>query len=285
MSTDHGFLPNPSLPDRATIKALCGQRQSIGEQATGFPLRDATSNAIIAWVKYGPFTCIDEGRTQDFVAKELARIPGCNVQAPRVFDAFMWTCWFGLPRCCIVMEYIDGSDCTSDDVDVVAEAVQTLISVRGPDMQPGHIETGLLVHYFFTDGLISPVHYPSVKDLQDHINKILKFMQRKTRVDLVTESKDGLFLCPCDVDPGNFRKRSSDGQMFALDFFSSCFLPPSFFALAMFLSPNRFSKEVAMKVTHPSPKYMLAMANAGLYCIQFSGPHCPVASKLHMSSN
>jgi len=52
------------------------------------------------------------------------------------------------------------------------------------------------------------------------------------RVDLVSGARDGLRLCPCDITPGNFKK-CTDGTVVALDFCATCFLPPSFFAVAM----------------------------------------------------
>ena len=94
-------------------------------------------------------------------------------------------------------------------------------------------------------------------------------MGDKRRVDIVSEAKGGLFLCPCDIDRGNFRRRATDGQLFAIDFWATCLLPPSFFALAMSLSDNRFCQRVARKVKYEEPEYVSAMAAASGYLVQF----------------
>ena len=57
-------------------------------------------------------------------------------------------------------------------------------------------------------------------------------MKDTRRVSFVIEAWDSLFLSPCDIHPGNFKK-CVDGKIVALDFRASCFLPPSFFAVAM----------------------------------------------------
>jgi hypothetical protein len=50
--------------------------------------------------------------------------------------------------------------------------------------------------------------------------------------NLVTDAIDGLCLCPCDINTGNFKKHT-DGKVVALNFRATCFLPASFFAVAM----------------------------------------------------
>ena len=60
-------------------------------------------------------------------------------------------------------------------------------------------------------------------------------MGDRRRVDLTADSKDGLFLCPSDLNRGNFKK-IKDGPVVALDFGAVCFLPPVFFYLAMHMS-------------------------------------------------
>jgi hypothetical protein len=51
---------------------------------------------------------------------------------------------------------------------------------------------------------------------------------RPTPVDLAADAQNGLYLCPCDISPGNFKK-FEDGEVVALDFHASCFSPPVFF--------------------------------------------------------
>jgi hypothetical protein len=175
-SNEYEFLSNPNLPNREVIITLCNEAGF--SDTTGFPLRETGSENIIAWVKYGPNVTVHEARTQDFAAKKVAHIVRSTVQVPRVFEAFQWehpACTIG----CIVMEYVDGSDCKAGDVDDVAKAVQTLTSICGPDLTPGHIGGGYLVHPFFLDW-VSLVQYPSVADLQEHINNVSTHKQSQS---------------------------------------------------------------------------------------------------------
>jgi hypothetical protein len=60
----------------------------------------------------------------------------------------------------------------------------------------------------------------------------LTHIDKATPVDLVADAQTGLYLCPCDITPRNFKK-FEDGTVVALDFGATCFLPPIFFAVAV----------------------------------------------------
>ena len=95
-------------------------------------------------------------------------------------------------------------------------------------------------------------------------------MDDHRRVDLVADAKGGLYLCPCDIHPGNFRKRSMDGQLFALDFSETCFMPPSFFGVAMMKAWDTFCQQVASKITYNRRSdEILAMVSASNYLVPF----------------
>ncbi|KAJ7608674.1 hypothetical protein FB45DRAFT_845838 [Roridomyces roridus] len=269
MSTNYDFLPNSNLPSREDIVA---QGNEVWKQAAlkytpaAFPLRDAESGDTIAWVKYGFYVTIHEAQTQDYVAKEVARdyTPGSSVvQIPRVFDAFRSQ---GMGY--IIMEYIEGDDCkcTARDIKDVAQAVQRLIAVRGPDLTPGHVGAGYIdtLSFFWIDGRLA--RYNSVEDLQTQIN---------IAIDIVSESTDGLFLCPCKIEPQQFRRRASDGQLFAFDFRMACFLPPSFFAAATLIIMTDFYRRVVSKLTYDWPKHANAITAASFHFIHYGPP--PVA--------
>lgn len=66
----------------------------------------------------------------------------------------------------------DAPDCgTRRDVQLVASAVQTLISVQGPNDIPGHVGGGPVIHSFFLD--IGPfLKYSNVNELESHINRV-----------------------------------------------------------------------------------------------------------------
>ncbi|KAJ7608668.1 hypothetical protein FB45DRAFT_945660 [Roridomyces roridus] len=284
MTTDYNFLPNPNLPSRETIVA---QVKEVWKQAAlkytpaGFPLRDGESGTIIAWVKYGFYVTIHEAQTQDFVAKELARDRSSVVQVPRVFDAFGWQ-----HTGYIVMEYVEGDDWKrrARDVNDVARAVERLMAIRGPDLTPGHIGAGYLdtLTFFWIAG--PPTHYRSVEDLQTQINIILAFKNDIRRVDIVSESKDGLFLCPCKIEPQQFRRRASDGQLFALDFRMACFLPPSFFAAATLMIMTDFYIRVVSKLTYNWPTDANAITAASFHFIHYGPPPVPLGLPKHLKA-
>jgi hypothetical protein len=154
MSTsDFGFLANDNLPSREDIVAMCKKAGKIGS-CTGIPFPNQPGQPIVAWIKYGAYVTIAEALTQDWVAKDLNAKPDAAVRVPRVYDAFsrtitafsiQWNIGY------IAMEYIDAPDCTKRDVELVARAIQTLISIKGPISAPGPVGRGPVVHNFFVD--------------------------------------------------------------------------------------------------------------------------------------
>ncbi|KDQ11103.1 hypothetical protein BOTBODRAFT_114818 [Botryobasidium botryosum FD-172 SS1] len=236
-------------------------------ELSGIPLYRQPGEPIVAWVKFGPNVTIDEALTQDWVAKQLDAKPETIVRVPRVHACFTttttsWSIGY------IVMEYVDAPDCTLEDFRLVAQAVQTLISVRGPSSAPGHVGGGLVVHNFFVYDETSPFIYKTVDELESHVNGILRSMPDTRRVNLVADASDGLFLCPCDIHPGNFKKLL-DGTIVAIDFHMTCFLPPSFFAVAMRKEDDLFAQMVAKCVKYPRSSDVGAILSASYYLVSF----------------
>jgi len=93
-------------------------------------------------------------------------------------------------------------------------------------------------------------------------------MPDKRRVNLVADASDGLFLCPCDIHPGNFKK-FPDGTIVAIDFRFSCFLPPSFFSVAMRKEHRLFPQRVAKFVKYTEPEDLTALLSASYYLVPF----------------
>lgn len=93
-------------------------------------------------------------------------------------------------------------------------------------------------------------------------------MQDPRRVNLVADASDGLFLCPCDIEPHNFKKLP-DNTIVALDFHYSCFLPPSFFAVAMMKETRSFAGAVARCVKYPESDDVNAMVSASYFLVPF----------------
>lgn len=116
---------------------------------------------------------VGEALTQDMVAKVFNADPDAVVRVPRVYQAF-WTerveFHIGFKTGYIVMEYIDAPDCDEGDFQLVAEAVQSLISVKGPSSAPGPVGGGPVVHPLY-DGE-SPITYATVKELERHMKGV-----------------------------------------------------------------------------------------------------------------
>jgi hypothetical protein len=150
-SSAYGFLYNQNLPSEEEIVAHCSSHGFV----RGIPIVDRSTNSAIAWIKYGPNVTIDEARTQDWTAKALRDSGVSDLQVPRVFHAFTSE-HHGYPIGYIAMEFIDGVDCDSNDVELVAKAVQTLIGLKAPPASAlGHVGGGTrsIVHSFFLEWL------------------------------------------------------------------------------------------------------------------------------------
>ncbi|KAF8265623.1 hypothetical protein EI94DRAFT_1735291 [Lactarius quietus] len=241
-SSYNWFLPKPDLPPQDHILAMCKEAQKNAE----FPCPLSP---------FGANVTIHEATTQDWVAKELDAMPDTPVRVPRVYAFFTSTtpAWdIGY----IIMEYIDAPDSTLQDVRLVVKAVQKLTSIRGPVM-----------HNFFVDD-ISPFLYKDVNELQSHVNGILRHMPDKRRVDLVADASNGLFLCPCDIHPGNFKKLP-DNTIVAIDFRYTCFLPPSFFGIAMRKQHDVFGQVLSQLVGYTESDDVEAMVSASYYLVPF----------------
>jgi hypothetical protein len=142
----------------------------------GTTIVDPSTTLVIAWIKYGPNVTIDEARTQDWAAKALRDAGVSDVHVPCVFHAFTAD-YYGCSIGYIAMEYIEGIDCGSNDVELVAKAVQALIGLQAPPTATlGHIGGGTrsIVHSFFPEWLPN-VDYKSDQDFYAHIHKVKCF--------------------------------------------------------------------------------------------------------------
>ncbi|KAK0496103.1 hypothetical protein EDD18DRAFT_1353724 [Armillaria luteobubalina] len=274
---NYGFLANGNIPSRETIVAVC---QEAGYECRGIPLRNHPSGPIVAWVKYGANVTIAEALTQDWVAKYLSADPAARVRVPRVHMVFS----IDNPEYCIgyiVMEYIGAPDCDKSDYQLVSGAVEKLISIPGPTSAPGPVGGGRIIHTFFIDQWTSPITYDTVDDLQEHVNGVLKYKGDSRRVDLVADACAGLRLCPCDITPANFKK-CEDGTVVALDFRATCFLPPCFFAVAVRMLVDNFSRKVARRVSYPQSSDVDAILSASYFMVPFGNNNIGIPKRLRL---
>lgn len=168
-SSPYGFLCNPSLPSQEEIVAHC---LKLGPEG-GTRIVDPSTTSVVAWVKFGPNVTINEARTQDWTARALVDAGAPDLQVPRVFDAFT-TDYHGCSLGFIAMEFVAGVDCDLNDVELVAKAVERLISLRAPqDATLGHLGGGTasIVHSFFPEWLPN-AEYKSDQDFYAHIHNV-----------------------------------------------------------------------------------------------------------------
>ncbi|KAL0578480.1 hypothetical protein V5O48_003529 [Marasmius crinis-equi] len=250
--------PN-NLPPPETIVQLC---RAAGHDTRGVPLFDESRGLNLAWVKYGHTVTMSEAHTQDAVWQALNAIPDAPGRIPKVYQAFK-----SGYRGYIVMEYIDGSECIASDIPQVAAVVECLIGIKGPTAVPGPVGGGPIVHSFFVEWT-SDLEYDTVQELEQHVNGILAYVDHSERVDFSGEIRDGLRLCPCDINQTNFLK-DRQGRIVAIDFGATNFLPPSFFALAMAMALDDFTFQVSKHVKFPTSTNLNALLRASYALVPF----------------
>ena len=168
-STSYEFIDNPSLPSNDAIIAHC---VTLG-LPRGTTIVDPSTESIIAWIKCGPNVTVNEARTQHWTAVTLREAGISHIQAAPVFRAFTAD-YFGTEIGYIVMQYVKGEDCDSSDVDLIAKAVEALISLRAPPTATlGHVGGGTssIVNSFFPEWL-PDANYRSDQDFFDHIHNV-----------------------------------------------------------------------------------------------------------------
>ena len=165
----YDFIHNPSLPSDMDIISRC--------EESGFPqgitIADSSTHTVITWVKCGMNVTLGEAHMQHWTGIALREAGISDVQVAPVFRAFTAEyqgCRIGY----IAMQYIEGIDCDANDVDLVAKAVQALISLRVPSTATlGHFgsDTSSIVHSFFP-GSLPNANYRSDQDFFDHIHNV-----------------------------------------------------------------------------------------------------------------
>jgi hypothetical protein len=83
---------------------------------------------------------------------------------------------------------------------------------------------------------------------------------------LAADAQTGLYLCPCDITPRNFKK-FEDGAVVALDFHATCFLPHLFFAVAVRKLVGNFARKVAKRVQCPILSNVKAIVAASYFLV------------------
>lgn len=234
----------PSVPD-IIAECMAARCRAASDGAATY-LRGIRLANGSAFVKFGGGIKFREAEIQNFVYEFLSTSSRGHVRVARVYT-FIMTAHYRF----IVMEFIDGSTCNESHVDQVARALEELIAIQAPvtTTAPGPVSPGPIDHHFFED-YVSSVTYPTVEDLQLHLNRILKKQGYKDTLNLVSEVEQyGLRLCPSDMHETNFMV-DSNGMIVAIDFGGTSFLPTCFFHYAIIMSCS-FNCLLASKVVYP----------------------------------
>ncbi|KAI0653824.1 hypothetical protein C8Q70DRAFT_584616 [Cubamyces menziesii] len=280
-SPSYDFIPNPSLPSDEDIIARC---EEVGF-SRGITITDPSTHSVSTWVKCGMNVTLGEAHMQHWTGIALREAGISDVQVAPVFRAFSADyqgCRIGY----IAMQYIQGTDCDANDVDLIARAVQALMSLRVPSTATlGHFgsDTRSIVHSFFP-GLLPNANYRSDHDFFDHIHKILETLRIDFQGDI---SSYGRVLCLSDFNPGNFRKTTTpDGQsvVVVLDFGATCFMPLPFIEVALKKDRDDFRRSLIEKIEYPRGRSedVEALLSASGQLVQYGEK--PIALPLGVSS-
>jgi hypothetical protein len=101
---------------------------------------------------------------------------------------------------------------------------------------------------------------------------------QKLKVNFLSETKNGLVLCPSDIDPSNFIIDTT-GKVFAIDFGRTGYMPTSFVSYSLTMSSKPFTRMVARLIKYPKSSNLRAMGvAAGLLVISgknsLGSSHC-----------
>ncbi|KAF6757672.1 hypothetical protein DFP72DRAFT_1065464 [Ephemerocybe angulata] len=258
-------LAIPTLPSELEIIQKCREACAANPKAfiRGTPLIDSTGTPY-AWVRFGySDVYMEDARTQQYVADIVKQDDAAPVRVPAVYSFFKSQ----LGRGYIVMELIDGEVCSNADADLVAAAVQYLIAIKAPTDQPGPIGGGPVCHTLFPD-VRSSVTYSSVDWLEKHMNGILAHVGRPQRLSLKSQIKTyGLSLCPSDMRRKNFLK-DREGKIVAINFDCTCFLPISFFEVALYHHDD-FTHLIRQRIVYPTSAQSDTLYKALKTLVQF----------------
>lgn len=98
---------------------------------------------------------------------------------------------------------------------------------------------------------------------------MLRLSGNGLRVNFQIEIADGLVLCPSDPDDSNFMI-DDEGNLWAIDFGRTCFLPSSFVSYSLTSSSDVFVQSVARRVNYPRSANLQAMCVASGQLVVFN---------------
>lgn len=146
--------PNaPDLPSKEEVKMLCTKR---GWRDNHFI---HVHNGGMFFIKYEIPRC--EWKNQQFLFDRIRA--SAAIRIPEIYAVF------GADKLYLIMEFIQTHHIASDIQR--ARAISDLVSIEVPlNIAPGPVGGGRIHMRIFWDDQISDVNYPSIQDLEGHLN-------------------------------------------------------------------------------------------------------------------
>lgn len=157
--------PNaPDLPSKKQVRLLWTvTRQGRKETPFGPKHLVHVHNGKKFFIKYEVPHC--EWRNQQFLFDRIS--PRAAIRIPQIYAVFGTV----PDRLYLIMEYIEIAHIASGTQR--ARAISDLVSVEVPlGIAPGPVGGGRIQMRIFWDDEISDVAYPSIQDLEDHLNRV-----------------------------------------------------------------------------------------------------------------
>ncbi|KUM60404.1 hypothetical protein ACN42_g6727 [Penicillium freii] len=119
-------------------------------------------NGETFFIKYDVPRC--EWKNQQFLFDRI-RASAASIRIPEIYAVF------GADRLYLIMEFIQTDHIASDTQR--ARAISDFVSIEvPPDIAPGPVGGGRIHMRIFWDDEISDVDYPSIQDLEGHLNRV-----------------------------------------------------------------------------------------------------------------
>ncbi|KAK4098687.1 hypothetical protein N658DRAFT_431457 [Parathielavia hyrcaniae] len=253
-------------------------------------------NCPVVFVKFGGPEKQAEGDMQklafEWLRRERERDPNCNIHVPEVFKIFTRGNWtfiiMQLVAALPVQQFAQKFDPRSWDhkkpyyYDMIATGVHLLSRMPVPaDATPGPFtrrpEDRRIQHMLFKDQT-APVVYPTIQELQDHLNRVAERGYRIVRPPpkvTTVALEEQLIFCYTDFNDENFMFTTDpDGRprLYVVDFEHTSFLPPSFLAFVALERSGRWflGDWIANKFGNSLPRNNLEVMKRIFYMFQIS---------------
>lgn len=152
--------PNsPDLPSKEQVKMLCTEQ--------GFRRGNHfihVHNGEKLFIKYNVASC--EWKNQQFLFDRIRASSDPAIRIPEIYAVF------GVPdKLYLIMEFVHADHIASDMQR--ARAISDIVSIAVPlDTTPGPVGGGRINMRIFWDDQVSDVDYPSIQDLEGHLNRV-----------------------------------------------------------------------------------------------------------------